>query len=260
MDESAMNNSVRLKAISEYAQKNDILVFALGDPNQNTGKITYELSTGTDGKVSYSSSSDGYEECVYIKTPYLIANFRSVYRSKVDNYSALLGTLNRVEDVVYESGEIDPEMRNYNDALAKKVLVGSKIELKYYKSNNIVAGDYITQESNEFKTLLDKAIESGFSVLLVTDSTTNGKYVEDKYKETDKFKRQSAEEAQGGEFDFVFVDKAIEPKSENSDEYSKLKDLYTMTQRSRRGSIVLAPNEEYSAYIHPDEDPSSMGR
>lgn len=258
MDESAMNNSIRLKALSEYAQKHGILIVALGDPNQNTAKLKYAVSTDGSGNTNYTVADDDYEDCVSINTPYLTANFRASYRSKVDNYSALLGTLTSTTDKLFETGKFDPELQDYNDALGE-VLGGSKIMLKYYRNNKVVAGDFITKDNDDFQTLLDNALASGNSVLLITDNSTNGKYVADKYKETDKFKRQSATEAQGGEYDYVFIDKAVEAVSENSDEYSKLKDLYTLTQRSRMGSVILAPNEEYGRYVMSDPDPSSMG-
>jgi ribosomal protein S2 len=62
-----MNNSVMLKAISEYAQKYGVTVVALGDPNQNTAKINYEIwykdeKTGAETYTGKNGSSYvGYE-------------------------------------------------------------------------------------------------------------------------------------------------------------------------------------------------------
>ena len=260
-----MNNSVVLKAISEYAQKNNITVICLGDPNQNTARLNYEeWGKKTEGSEreylgKNGNSYDGYEDCVYLKTPYLTANFRSDYRSKVDNYTSLLTTLNLVTDTIIAGEKVDPELQDYIKAL-KDILNGSKISLKYYRSKDMIYGDRITTNEEDFKAVLKKTMASGASILLVTDNTTNGKYISDEFKETDKFKKQTTEEAQGGEYDFIFIDKAVEPKGETSDIYGKLKDLYTMTQRSRKGSIILDTDDNYSDLFQSDSDPSSMGK
>lgn len=247
VDEAAMNNSFILKVLSDYAVNNEAMVVALGDPNQTTGKITYNKN----GKVV--SDPDGYEETVHIKSPYLTANFRSEYISKADNYVELLSLITQVSDKVTNSnvGSTKQDVEDKFD----DVLKGRKAKLKYWVTERGVAGDFITSNENYFKGHLDKILETNASVLLITDATTSSKYIDEKYNKPNLTKR-SAEQAQGGEFDYVFVDKAIDLNT--TGKFAAAKDLYTISQRSRFGSVIYDPDNAYDAFVLQVGDRTSV--
>lgn len=234
VDEAAMNNSFILKVLSDYAVKNKAILFALGDTKQNTGTITFNK----DGKVT--TQDDGYEETIRIQTPYLVSNFRAEYRAKADNYIELLNLVSQVDEKIQQAdtGKTKQQVNDIVDELIK----GKQTVLRYSFTNQGVAGDLITNSDEEFKKLLEKAIATDRRILIVTDSTTSGKYVDEKFNKPTIIKR-SSEEAQGGEFDYVFIDKNI--NIESSGKYALLKDLYTISQRSVFGSIILDVNDVY---------------
>ena len=183
----------------------------------------------------------------------MVSNFRAAYRSKADNYTELLHLISDVDEKVEEAGG-NKTATEYDEILTQ-INGGNLVKLKQYTTNGSVAGDKIVTSADEFKTLLDKALEKeGVRVLLVTDSTTNEKYVDEKY---DKVK-QDATKAQGGEYDYVFVDKVI--NAESGSKYNTLKDIYTISQRSTLGSVILDANDDYKKKlgIVSVTDPSSI--
>lgn len=248
VDEAAMNNSFVLQVLSDYGVKNDAMIIALGDPKQNTGSITYLRN----GKVN--TQPDGYEETIGIKAPYLVANFRANYRSKADNYVSLLHLITTIDDEIQKS-DTGKTKQDINDIWSNKVK-GTKTQLKYMLLNQGIAGDLITSEEEAFKKLIDRALETNRSILLVTDASTSGKYIDEKFNKPNITKR-SATEAQGGEYDYVFIDKAIDLEKDGA--YNVIKDLYTITQRSRFGSIVYDKNDTYGKelQIYSKLDPAS---
>lgn len=237
VDEAAMNNSFVLETISKYAVKNNVMVFALGDTKQNTGTITFKKGE----KNTITTQADGYEETIRIQTPYLVSNFRAEYRSKADNYIELLNLVSQVDDKIQQA-DTGKTKEQVND-IVTELIKGKQTTLRYSFTNQGVAGDLITNREEDFKKLLEKAITTDRRILIVTDSSTSGKYVDEKYNKPTITKR-SSEEAQGGEFDYVFIDKNID--IESSGKYALLKDLYTISQRSVFGSIVLDTKNVYS--------------
>lgn len=226
VDEAGLLNSVRLKALSDYATKVGAFVVTLGDYKQNSGTITYD-NKGT------VTEPDGFEDTVNIKTPTLSATFRAANIAKANNGERLDAILSEVSDKVRES-DIAVTFTD-RDALLKDY---SQIELDYYINGKEISGDYIVNDANSFKTILDSLLDSNFSILVITDENTNNKYSDTKYDGKVTFK--SAEQAQGGEYDYVFVDKSI-PTSK----FAALQDLYTTSQRARLGSVILDVNSEY---------------
>lgn len=254
MDEAAMNNSVILKAVSDYAIKDNAIVVALGDPFQNSGKLSYLGKNITTGKDTTVTVSDGYEDCFGIKSPYLIANFRSSCRAKVDNYSKLLYLISTTNDEVIE--KYDAATQTNVDDVYDTIKKDSTIRLVYAERGDKLYGDRIVSEETKFQELLDKAIASGEEVLIVVDGTTASKYSSDKYSKNSKVRIASAKEAQGGEYTYVFMDKEVSIKTDGK--YNTVRDLYTLSQRGTRASVVLDPTDQYkSLNIISDYDSSA---
>lgn len=234
VDEIGMLNAIQLKALSEYAESQNILVVGLGDYKQNSGKINAKV----DGKEIVWPN--GFEDCFAIKTPDLSATFRANVLSKALNYDRLNDKLTNIYQKIQNTDEAVG--RNESNNFTEEVLTG-KTELDWAMRDGLIYGDFVVKDANEFKKLLDRLTERNFKVLVVTDPESDGKYVDDKY---DKFTRKNTRSAQGGEYDFVFVDKKIDV----SNKLDALKDLYTISQRGTLGSIILDVNEDYSKILN----------
>lgn len=236
VDEAGLANSHQLSVFSRYAEHFGGYVVTLGDTKQNTAKLTFEQDekTNPDGTkdVITSTEPDGFEDTFGIRTPPLKATFRAENRAKADNYVKLDQRVEDVDDKT-QSSETPIEAQN-RDKLVETI----NTALDYYIYDDHISGDYITKDEAEFKQLLDKLIKSGNNrILLITDSETAKKYQDPKY---DQITRQDAFHAQGGEFQYVFVDKTI-----SDSKYDNLKDLYTTSQRATLASIVLDLKENY---------------
>lgn len=227
IDEAGLLNSVQLKAVSDYAEQLGIFVITLGDFKQNSGIIRFKNNDDV------KTDADSFEETIGIKTPTLVATFRAANSAKAHNYERMDSVLSMVDDKVKDSDVgVESSTRDsfLNDAPA--------IQLDYYIDDSEIFGDYVTNNNGDFKNLLDKVLDHGYSILVITDDETEKKYVDPKYDGKVEF--WSAKEAQGGEFDYVFVDKSI-PDSK----FAALQDLYTTSQRARLGSIILDTNSFY---------------
>lgn len=238
IDEAGLANSHQLDVFSRYAEHFGAFAVTLGDTKQNTGTITYVKKEVKDEKgnvtsVTMATDPDGFEDTFGIRTPPLKATFRAENRAKADNYAKLDHRLEVIDDKIQSSEK--PIESDKRDSLVEKI----DTALDYNIFDDHIAGDYITKDEVEFKELLDRLIEKGeTSILLITDSTTAKKYQDPKYD--GKVTKQDAYNAQGGEFRYVFVDKAI-----SESKYDNLKDLYTTSQRATLASIVLDSKNVY---------------
>lgn len=227
VDEAGLLNSVQLKALSDYAEKLGIFVATLGDFKQNSGTITYKTKSGIE------TDADGFEETIGVRTPTLTATFRAANIAKAHNYERLDSALAYVDDKIKES-DTGVET-NTADKFLKDI---PGVQLDYYIDDTEISGDYITKDEASFKNLLDRVLDHGYDILVITDDETIKKYSDPKYDGKVTFR--SAKEAQGGEFDYVFVDKSIP-----SSTYLALKDLYTTSQRATLGSVILDTQSFY---------------
>lgn len=220
IDEAAMNNSVVLKAISDFAVRQNAIVVAMGDTKQTPAKLKGLL--------------DGYEDCWYLSTPELTATFRAENTAKAENYQMLFNKL----DDVHKKRKDDPTIyAEHIDSLIDK----TSIQLSYTETDDSIIGDYITSEEKSFDAIFDKLIDKGTKVsdiLVVGDDSTSKKYTEGKYK--DKVTFMNSKEAQGGEFKYVFVHKTMSDSL-----FDNLTDLYTFSQRGTTGSVILDSDKRF---------------
>ena len=230
-DEIETRNELQLRALSEYAQKHDVFVFALGDYNQPTAKIQV-------GDKIYDS---GVEDCWILKTPQLTAPLRQISTAKADNANKLFNLINNLNKLKLS----DPKFlnsQNLNQEIEKRLKLG--LDLKYYEKDDRLVGDRIIDSEDEFKSKIDKVLsmKDNPKIKIIVDSTTEGKYQSDKYRKY----TTNAKRALGGEFDYVFVD--------ISHDYSglmpELQMLYMLTQRARLYSGVLDVDKNISSKLN----------
>lgn len=182
----------------------------------------------------------GIEDCVYISGPELTESIRANNIAQANNLRDLTITINRVLDVWRDKPWLDADKI---DELLNKIKDTTTI-LQYTEvGDEIFAGqkfiqeeeveEYIERFLNISKKLRAEATteeEKRPSVLLITDTPS-------KYSALDAkgLTVLTSEKAQGGEYDFVIIDKDFGGIPTT---WGKLKDFYTCISRSRYGSVI----------------------
>lgn len=228
-DEIETQNEIELQVLSEYADKHNVFVLALGDYNQPTPKI----------KINNELHHSGIEDCAILKTPQLNASLRALSVAKTDNANKLFNLVNDINRQRISNPEfLDPRiLKSYVEKVLKR-----GISLAYYEKDKRFVGDRLVADKNIFKTTLDKVLNLGGSVAIIVDETTESKYQSDKYKKLTK----RADQALGGEFDYVFVDMS----HDENDLFGELQLFYMLTQRSRLYTAVLDEQNKISANLN----------
>lgn len=227
IDEIETLNSLELQILSEYANTHDVFILGLGDTKQPTAKV--------------NGVSDSFEDVYAIKGPQLFASLRSLSVAKNDNYNVLdtaLDTINKMVSNDFERLNTNAE----RNKLTENYLKEHNVVLKYYTEGNRLVGDKIENNETTFKANLDKALSiDGTRVLIVTDNIS--KYQSDKYTgNPDKVVVKDINNALGGEYDYVFIDVAID----DANIYSELQKFYMLTQRSTLFTSVLDTTGKYA--------------
>nr|DAE19959.1 MAG TPA: protein of unknown function DUF2075 [CrAss-like virus sp. ctYsL76] len=192
----------------------------------------------------------GIEDTFVIKTPDLIAPLRPNNIAKYDNYTRLATALDAVYEEYYNNPTISPSVLN---DFTKQYLMTNKIELKYFEDTDTFGGEKIVPE-NDVLNHIDKLKRLSDDVAIITDHP-------EKYNTVNGVKIVPLNSVQGDEFDYVIIDKNF--RIDDSDtirsrgDYYKLKDIYTLSQRSRKGTIIV--NNGINDSITSKLDPTSSG-
>ena len=228
-DEIETQNEMELQVLSEYADKHNVFVLALGDYNQPTPKI----------KINDVLHHSGIEDCAILKTPQLNVSLRALSVAKTDNANKLFNLVNDINRKRISNPEyLDPKiLKPYVEKVLKK-----GVSLAYYEKDKRFVGDRLISDKDVFKTTLDKILGLGGSVAIIVDETTESKYQSDKYKNLTK----RADQALGGEFDYVFVDIS----HDENDLFGELQLFYMLTQRSRLYTAVLDEQNKISGNLN----------
>lgn len=230
IDEVSLYDRIELEIISKWAKENNVMVVCLGDYKQN------ESSRIVNNRLINSSIND----CFIVKTPDLVAPLRPDNIAKYDNYVKLFVALSSTYDYYYEDTSRTVQQVS---TWVEKFLKANNIEFKYYETNNSFGGEKIISESDidhyitKFKNLSD-------DVVIITDRPE--KYTNSGIRVLD------VSQVQGAEFDYIIIDKKWDPLR-----YNALKDIYTLTQRSRKGTVIN--NMTLPAEISSKLDPTSAG-
>ena len=234
LDEITFLSERELQILSHWASKNDIIIIGLGDRKQNRKR-----EVGKNNNIIRS----GIEDCVYISGPELTASIRNNNIAKQLNLEKLTVLLNNVLDEYKRKPwlslkELDTLLEQYT----KTESVPTRIVYYEEKGKSFVGEKFIKENEmmeyvNEFVTLstnlrkdLENEDERKPKVLLITDKVDKYLALEEKGVIV-----MNSNKAQGGEYDFVVIDKTFSKESN----FEALQDFYTSISRSRIGTVIV---------------------
>lgn len=241
IDEIGLYNRLEIELISRWAKKHDIRIIALGDSIQNTAIATISDSNDTSRSVPC-----GIEDMFALKAPRLTAPLRPSNVGKYDNTNLISATLDIINDF-YTQNPTSSEVQ-LNTETAQQ-LSKSPISLKYYEDNSILYGDKLIEEK-DVTHYINIFRKTGKKVAIITDNVA-------KYE---SFKKDNVDvvdstKTQGREFDFVVID--VNFSANKTGAYRLLKNFYTLSQRSKQGSVIV--NKGIPAEITSRFDESAQG-
>lgn len=260
VDEVSLLTEAELKEMSAWAEANGVFIIGLGDPKQNGAivKINTEKTNedGTKETVTDSYAS-GIEDCAYFKSPMLITSLRNENLAKTTNFNTMDSTLFNIWQ----------EWSNHRDWGIKSVdkLVPEKVSLKYYEDSVHFFGEKLVNDDLDLVAEAKKYATKfpGKEIGIIYDTNVKANYdgiKEDLAKQN--IRLIAFDEMQGDELDYIFVDVDFLSHSKASGRSSKyllLKNLYTVSQRSKIGSIIKRDNinaiNDFSIIDNETSDP-----
>lgn len=217
IDEISYFSRPELELIRNWAISNNVMIFAFGDLKQNS------VSTIVNGKPIYGGIEDTYR----ITSPNLVASLRPNVIAKYDNYVIFNSLLESVLDKYADNPDADISYLNTETSAITK----QQTLTKYFEDNITFVGEKIITNNNDVFDYINKFKSISTSIAIITDNP-------EKYTAVEDVAILRPDEAQGNEFDFVIVDKQLD----RNNPFLLLRDIYTLTQRSTYGTIVLDPD------------------
>lgn len=246
IDEVSLFTEAELKLITKYAKDHGIIIVGLGDNIQNSAKVFTDEILTEGGVIEKESSkswhSTGLEDCRYFGSSYLTATLRATNEAKYKNFDTFNRSLSEIMDKWNEKREL-----TFADL---DQFVPSIISIKYYETGDTIFGEKIVNEDNDLKELINKYKNKG-EVAVITDDIS-------KYTGITGVKIVPYHKMQGMETDYVFVD--VDFAKNNTfgngvSKYALLRDLYTISQRSRVASIIKDRGISKNLSITNDKSP-----
>lgn len=219
IDEVSWFNRPELELISKWAVANNVMVYALGDIKQNGAR--------TDIGKQYPVIG-GIEDTYTAKSPNLTATLRPNNLAKNDNYIAL----NTILEEALLRYEDKPDITAGELGEITKTYLGTITTLKYFETNNQFVGEKFVDKADDIIKYTTKLSKLSQNVAIITD--TPSKYT----SLPNSTQVISLDNVQGAEFDYVIVDK----NWTDGNEFLLLRDVYTLTQRSTLGTIIVDTN------------------
>lgn len=230
VDELTLLSSLDWNILDEIAEKYNITYIALGDEKQNSSK---------DIRILHPDSKNPWwgdaSDLKFLTVPTLTASFRTTNFAKDHNLRIIEHGLESSINLL----KSDP--KNWDD-MHPLVADGDQPVVLDYLIDKAVYGEYITQSTTEFKSILDDIINSNSSseiVIVVKDKESISKY--NSYTTKNNVKIVTVDDIQGNEGDFFFFDNTYAPKNKDLGEllFAKYKEFYTMISRSKSGTVIL---------------------
>lgn len=234
LDEVSLFHEGELKFLSKWAENNDVMVIAFGDLKQNMAKVKWVNSKG-----ELKVINGGIDGTVHIKSPSLTAAFRPANIAKAENAEALATLLD--DELDNFSDDITMSLGERAAYITDKLNEMKGIVLKYYDSETEFAGEMMLNDFEKFVRKMQNIATNNpnAKMALVTEA--------DNVPDIPNVRRVPEDVIQGDEFDYVFIYK---PWSTNA--YIAAQDLYTMIQRSTKGTIIYnRPSDNTLAKVLP---------
>lgn len=197
IDESSLFTEAEYQLLNTWAKQNDVIIIALGDLKQNPVKYK-------DGQTS------GINDTFHIKSPSLTAALRQNNNGKIDNYVILRNLVEKAEAQLFEDPAIDArEMAAFTNAM-----LASGVQLRYFEGYTDqeqtqweIRGEKFVRETDDAFWINLEQLKTRGSVLIVTDNEEKYSKVKDASNASENVEIRNSRDAQGGEFDFVIIDK-----------------------------------------------------
>ena len=214
VDESSLIDGACWEALAKIAINEGGVIWALGDGKQNSSlvKMPDEVMQHT-----------GLEDFTISKSPELTTALRPSVVGKFDNAMFMDAKLSEINDKA-----VDADARTLGDYDAITNTELAELSLKSYENpetGEVFGEKFITGTDEEVNMYLKRLVKLG-SVAYITNKDI---------AVPDGVEKIDANKAQGGEWDYVVIDKEWNLNSK----YDSLRDLYTLTQRSTKGTIIV---------------------
>ncbi len=240
IDELTFIPEKQLQILSKWAKINNVTIIGLGDRKQN-GAHYSGTNTENRGKTT------GIEDCLFITGPELTESIRMSNIAKVNNLRSLVVPIKKVlnfyrDNPASTSNELD---KVFSDIVAANKTNDTAIKLQYYESESSFAGERFIN-ANQIETYIDKFVNLSTKlhegevegkrkprVALITEG--DGGRWKDK-----NITIINSERVQGGEYDFVIIDKKFDL---NSGLFASARDFYTLIGRSKYGTAIVGAKD-----------------
>ena len=230
IDEATFYSESELVDISNWASSKGYFIICSGDLKQNGQIIKYK---DTDDKIRFGFS--GLEDTVFISGPELATSLRADNQASYRNAMKLDGFLYDAWTKVKEDGLSFEAGFNY-----VRSTIGSNLELVYSETANGLYGEKLIKSDNweqalsQLQSYPQQNNEPNKTIVVIADETTSSKW-----QNIPGITVLLPEQVQGSDFTYAIIDLANITNSHPTDVFGALRNLYTLTQRSRRGTIIL---------------------
>lgn len=218
VDEIGLWNKIELEILTTWANSNNVVIVGLGDDYQDSAMLTV-------GEENYDM---GIVDGLSVTAPYITAPMRPDNIAKLDNYIAQRVLLKQAHEKV----GFNPTPHELDNAI-NSLLNSNPITFKFYETDGVFDGGskIINNNESEIKKHIDIIASKSKSVAIITDDVSKYNGFKITYPH---IKVIASNDVQGAEFDYIFVDKQYV-----GSDYYRSKNIYTITQRSKKGTILL---------------------
>lgn len=232
IDEGTFISEGKLQVLSKLGDIFGIKCIISGDRKQNG-----EFALDPNGKT-YSST--GVEDCVISTAMELTSTIRAENVAQLNNVEALGEKVDRGFRFYLKNRGTSSEKISKNE----KILGGDPVELTYSEGDDFFVGTKIIGSITDAKAYVNKfkKLAGDKTILVISDH-------KDDYKDLQGDKQilvLDAHAAQGGEFDYVVVDKRFDGYR-----YDQFRDINTILSRAKIGSVIVN-KPEIRNLIHAD--------
>lgn len=217
IDESTKFNSIKWNILSKWAEQNNVKIIALGDLKQSGESFRL----GRDKGVAI------FTDLSLLRAPILTESIRpgnQAQRSNLNVFGKILDSA--VENLI--------KTRDVNDTIEK--LKDSSFTLKYKDVTGRIIGTKIIDSESDFRSKIAEVnnnLKDGEKIAIITSDHTYDNLA------SEKIEIVSPEDAQGNEWEYVFVDTTFD-----LNKFEGLQLLYTVMSRAKFGSLILGDDLE----------------
>lgn len=221
IDEGTFVSEGKLQVLSKLGDVFGIKYIISGDRKQNG-----EFALDPDSKPGVKTySSTGVEDCIISTAMELTSTIRAENVAQLNNVIALGEKVDRGFSFYRENRDAN------GDIISEKVGIES-VELEYSEGDDFFVGTKTIGSITDAKAYVNKfkKLAGDKTILIISDH-------KDDYKDLQGDKQilvLDAHAAQGGEFDYVVVDKRFE-----GNRYDQFRDINTILSRAKIGSVVV---------------------